>query len=67
MSEWISVEDRLPKDDENVLFINSNLGGVPQTAWYEEGVGFFPYAVSVAANLVAVVTHWMPLPEKPKP
>lgn len=64
MSEWISVTDRLPDDDQNVLFANCHLGGLPSTGWYEKNIGFLPHGS--ISNIVAVATHWMPLPETPK-
>ena len=64
MSEWISVEDRLPKMGERVLGINQfdecevisrekPWKGTPeQWSWGTFGI-FYP-------------THWIPLPEPPK-
>jgi hypothetical protein len=64
MMDWISVGERLPEDEQNVLLANSRLGGLPSTGWYEKALGFFLHWNF--ANVVVVVTHWMPLPETPK-
>jgi hypothetical protein len=58
--EWISVEDRLPEERQNVLVhyvdgwmpIAFLLGG----KWYQSG----------GETSWVSVTHWMPLPEPPK-
>ena len=58
-TEWISVEDRLPNDNDRVLCfdpnsIDSNLGAV--------SVQFGWCCKCKHMN----ITHWMPLPEAPK-
>lgn len=62
MSEWISVEDRLPDELESVLVSrNGNVcnmflhGGI----WKPDG-----YGIRVT-HAFDDVTHWMPLPEPP--
>ena len=60
MSEWISVEDRLPGDSQTVLAVNS--AGVimlafihlPSKTWFRTYAG------------QQHVTHWMPLPKPPE-
>jgi hypothetical protein len=52
---WIPVEERLPKDYENVLASNHNystedIGYRVDGKWY---------------SLVFIPTHWRPLPEPP--
>jgi len=66
MSDWISVKDRLPENDDNYLIL------------FEYGryrfnerviVGFYSnnkWCVSGHSNNLDTVTHWMPLPEPPK-
>ena len=64
VQEWISVEDRLPKDGVRVL------------ALHEDGIvrigisrGCFPAVVSrtyAKTFGIVEVTHWMPLPEPPE-
>lgn len=70
MSEWISVEDRLPDaengagESENVLIFD-DLSGI--------GVGFYCHEENVWADQngagldpdMCVVTHWHPLPSPP--
>lgn len=59
-SEWISVEERLPDNGETVLTVD-NEGYMIVASWYELGGWLLPVC---RAN---PVTHWMPLPEPPKP
>lgn len=73
MNEWISVKDLLPPVNQNVLFLNGK---------QEVVFGFFrpdPPPVDNWATLDSIwindmsydvignATHWMPLPEPPKP
>lgn len=65
--EWISVKDRLPEDEKEVLacyyikpFLNKLFVGVltyfafdTEQHWQHESIGL-------------TVTHWMDLPEPPK-
>ena len=60
MSEWISVEDRLPELFEDVFTYDGD--GKILINWLEEfesGIGYFAYGGKS-------VTYWMPLPEPPK-
>ena len=54
--EWISVEDRLPEDGVEVLWV------------YETGE-YVLYAREPDEKIVGMhdpsITHWMPLPEPP--
>ena len=77
--EWISVKDRLPENNTPVLVCFDNrydFGGgndltigvydalgvqVKKGEWYDEGSWNADYGYDEIA-----VTHWMPLPEKPK-
>lgn len=61
MSDWISVEDRLPKMLERVLIFDNDGFGVlsgrrGSTCWYLEG----------GKDEYVKVTHWMQLPEPPQ-
>lgn len=73
MSEWISVEEKLPylvddKESEIVLVYDSKLGIYPATCmksvnsyvWFEKN--------SYNNNMYKLLSpsHWMPLPEPPK-
>ena len=69
--EWVSVEDRLPKDCTNVLFfyhIGSNgqkgigYGFINKKMWH---VSYLNNALWFKGS-DNPVTHWMPLPEPPK-
>ena len=57
MSEWISVEDRLPEKNTSVLVSTDN-GIVFQCLYAYDGWDLWE------GNEVNI-THWMPLPEPP--
>ena len=62
-SDWISVEERLPEDDETVLVITSE--SEMEVCFYKtESKGIFQRLGGLV--LIYNVTHWMPLPEAPK-
>lgn len=60
---WISVEDRLPEEQTNLLFYSTYdvvmYGFISEGSWYEVYNGIFCSLDS------KVVTHWQPLPPKP--
>ena len=67
MNEWISVKDKLPKQDEPVLvsYIMEARGCrcSPTVCEYRDGEWYendFPMS-----EWCFVVTHWMPLPPNP--
>ena len=65
MSEWISVDDRLPRTNESVIGCRkgkyvSNVFLNLEGEWLQDGWG--PMKKTVFDD----VTHWMPLPEPPK-
>lgn len=69
--DWISVEDRLPEDDGDVLAIvsgyptpNITLEDVLVVAAFCEGEGWYIGEYPDWDN--PIITHWMPLPEPPK-
>ena len=61
VNHWISVKDRLPENDNDVLVYDTDCGIV--IGWYDKEIGDF------AADFISpldAVTHWIPLPEPPK-
>lgn len=61
--EWISVKDRLPEKDQDVLCYSNKNGGYK----------FFGYRGYISGEWmeggvlhIGDVTHWMPLPKPPK-
>ena len=65
-SDWISVEDRLPKQyDEDYLVCVKNKnkeGGI----FIVDCKNFNSDSVWVGGNTYEIVTHWQPLPQPPK-
>ena len=62
--QWISVEDRLPEDDSDVLAYSRNGEECRiYPANYAKGVWFDCIFITPATD---TTTHWMPLPEAPK-
>ena len=64
VQEWISVTERLPEDDRDVLAYSS-IGEESRIypACYSNGVWF---DCVFNAPATGTTTHWMPLPEPPK-
>lgn len=69
-AEWISVEDRLPTNEKNVLcYYGFDRGDGDLGMMFMGTLCYFcfdpnPHWQHADHNLV--VTHWMPLPEPPK-
>ena len=64
VQEWISVGDRLPEDDSDVLAYSRNgEEGRIYPANYAKGVWFDCIFQTPATD---TTTHWMHLPEPPK-
>ena len=65
MTEWISVKDRLPEDDQTVF--GHRIGrqaALPIICYYDkEENGFVPLFTWQA--FVVEIDYWMPLPEPP--
>lgn len=64
--EWISVKDRLPSIDENVLvydncFKDVSIGYISDFLNYRK-----TWITDCGESVSDTVTHWMPLPEPPK-
>ena len=64
VQEWVSVDDRLPEDDSDVLAY-SRIGEESRIypACYSNGVWFDCVFNAPATD---TTTHWMPLPHPPK-
>lgn len=58
-SEWISVEERLPKEDGKYI-VHNRSGMVFQAKYYSS-----PKTWGMVDKGVNI-THWMPMPEPPK-
>ena len=64
VQEWISVEDRLPEDESDVLaYLRDGDKGRIYPANYAKGVWFDCIFASSAND---TTTHWIPIPEPPK-
>ncbi len=55
--KWISVEDRLPEDYQDVLVWEEHAGRDYVLSWYAPFCGWWKETPDV--------THWMPLPDPP--
>ena len=59
MSEWVSVDERLPEPLKSILVFGN---GIRSCAIYDKG-NFYPDFKALSG---VEVTHWMPLPQLPK-
>ena len=60
VQEWISVKDRLPEDQEEVLVCTRSKNGIRNI---DKGYMAIDHFIHRGR---AEVTHWMPMPELPK-
>lgn len=60
---WISVEDRLPKDDQTVLIHHTN-GTIFEAEFLKDTPHSYFYK-DIAIRIDKVL-HWMPLPNPPE-
>lgn len=61
--EWISVEDRLPENyQEVIVFVDAANAKEIYMAQYMN----LSFNILVSGNHSNFITHWMPLPEPPK-
>ncbi len=63
LNDWISVKDRLPEDDKDVLVYNSRSKEIIMASYnsnYEEWDNLYDYLP------VNEITYWQPLPELPE-
>ena len=70
MDDWISVEDRLPEDDNFVLVV---ISGKHRNITYIKALELASYTADEGWIVELCpcwtnpgITHWMPLPEPPK-
>lgn len=61
--KWISVKDRLPADNEVVLFCDGIYVYRGTRSWYDPGYRWFPDGYW--NYLDEAITYWMPLPSPP--
>lgn len=69
-SEWVSVEERLPEDGEDMtpylVHVESKYGrSVTLTAWHPDREGGWVCEGDAVPSIR--VTHWRPLPAPPEP
>lgn len=69
--QWISVTERLPDGDEDVLVTDGNALAVgyyrpDANAWDSCEFGWIENRPDPYPSGLGTVTHWMPLPEPPK-
>ena len=63
MSEWISVESRLPEDNMKVLiYLRTNHTSWVDTSYFSESY----WMDEDEESIDYYISHWMPLPEPPK-
>ena len=68
MSDWISVKDRVPEEGEYVLILEPIDKEILEyqerfnVAHWLDGMGWIDWCADDVSP-----THWMPLPEPPKP
>jgi hypothetical protein len=63
--EWISIKDKLPEKDTKVLVFYHDEYMDVMEYWHDDEDGM-PEFYGPPASPVNSVTHWMPLPDKPK-
>ena len=61
--KWISVEERLPENDDNYLVFTSDKNEAEIATYYGDG----EWLTHDLTNLTRLVTHWAPLPSMPDP
>lgn len=68
--EWISVNDRLPEIDQNVLLFTDSgiIEGCRIDSKYGEWnfISLLAHGCGCCSSDEDIVTYWMPLPEPPK-
>ena len=62
VQEWISVDERLPDDNDRVIAFRPNES---ETSAYKYCV-MWGWSVKVSLKQHRGITHWMPIPKPPK-
>lgn len=63
---WISVKDRLPENEtEVIIIVQHKIGWYRAFAWHDE-YGWHSSAEEFGDGESDFVTHWMPMPEPPR-
>jgi hypothetical protein len=60
-SPWISVEDRLP-DNQDIVLVRGEYGGKCTAYLHGKNSGFITYGED-AYKVFGEITHWMPIPK----
>lgn len=60
-SPWVSVEERLP-ENQDIVLVRGEYGGKATAYLYGKDSGFIVYGED-AYNVFGEVTHWMPIPD----
>ena len=67
--EWISVEERLPKEEEDVYWCYTDAGVMCECRWTDNRFGLGHCGLwgwhAMDVPQYQRVTHWMPLPKPP--
>ena len=61
--KWISVEEKLPENDDNYLVFTYDKNEAEIATYYGDG----EWLTHDLTNLTRLVSHWMPLPSMPEP
>jgi hypothetical protein len=61
--EWISIEDKLPDLDKEVLFTYEDYVNLGSYIFYDPGFRWLDHTGHLYRS---EVTHWMPLPKIPE-
>ena len=65
--QWVSVKDRLPEEQKEVLIYLPEYGSVETAAFFEiPSLNLKEWAQNEDAYMFDEVSHWMPLPEPPE-
>ena len=62
MSDWIPATERVPDDEVDVLLVTDNPNTGVWIGYRLEGLWIWDCGGAIQDT----VTHWMPLPERPK-